>query len=567
MKQFIKNYTFSPSSKTVTLSDFSTVLLNRLLLITDVTNGTIIYQFNGNGLGASVTGNTVTLSYNTNVAGFNSGDSLQIVYDSATGDPTYDTPVLPNNAAKETGGNLATIAGAISSGKMNVNLAAGSSTIGNVEITDGTNTANVAPNNSTATGGAGNFLEIGGTGYTTSTLTLNSTTQNTSWFDMLNYPWLSIEVLTNASAATLSFQTSGDSSQTNVIGLALGSVSNTANTTTISTATTGAQQFYGSRGGRYFRISSNLSGASTATLVITFYTTPGALATSATQTSQLGTWTVGSNAATGSAAPSSAFYIGQQGASGNLVGLQGPIYAGDAHTGSAILSAEGYVYNGSTFDRQRSASAASGSTGTGLLGAGILGQYNSSAPTISSGNYNVAQLDSSGNLKVNIAAGSSGGTQYTNGSSQATPSGTVALGYDGANVRALKTDTNGGLAIAASATGGYTPGKLISAATTNATSVKASAGTLGKLSVGNNSATIYYLKLYDKASAPTVGTDTPVATYIIPANSNGAGSNIPLPPVGEKYSNGIAFAITGGIADSDTTVCAANAVVVSYAYI
>jgi hypothetical protein len=38
-----------------------------------------------------------------------------------------------------------------------------------------------------------------------------------------------------------------------------------------------------------------------------------------------------------------------------------------------------------------------------------------------------------------------GGTQYTNGSAQATPTGTVALGYDGANVRALSTDSSGKL--------------------------------------------------------------------------------------------------------------------------
>lgn len=40
-----------------------------------------------------------------------------------------------------------------------------------------------------------------------------------------------------------------------------------------------------------------------------------------------------------------------------------------------------------------------------------------------------------------------GGTQYVDGAVQATPTGTVALGYDGANVRALTTDVNGYLQV------------------------------------------------------------------------------------------------------------------------
>ena len=55
---------------------------------------------------------------------------------------------------------------------------------------------------------------------------------------------------------------------------------------------------------------------------------------------------------------------------------------------------------------------------------------------------------------------------------------------------------------------------IVSAATTNATSVKASAGIINDIVVGNNGAGVAYFKLYDKASAPTVGTDTPVATFL-----------------------------------------------------
>ena len=50
---------------------------------------------------------------------------------------------------------------------------------------------------------------------------------------------------------------------------------------------------------------------------------------------------------------------------------------------------------------------------------------------------------SGGSLNVNVTGGGGGGTQYANGASVVTPTGTVALGYDGSHVRALLTDTSG----------------------------------------------------------------------------------------------------------------------------
>lgn len=51
----------------------------------------------------------------------------------------------------------------------------------------------------------------------------------------------------------------------------------------------------------------------------------------------------------------------------------------------------------------------------------------------------------SGSLNVNITGGSSSGTQYANGTAVATPTGTVALGFDGSNVRALLASSTGQL--------------------------------------------------------------------------------------------------------------------------
>ena len=46
-----------------------------------------------------------------------------------------------------------------------------------------------------------------------------------------------------------------------------------------------------------------------------------------------------------------------------------------------------------------------------------------------------------------LVEGGGGGTQYANGDAVATPTGTVALGFDGANVRALTTDSSGNLQV------------------------------------------------------------------------------------------------------------------------
>lgn len=88
MKQIIKNYSFDKTARTVTFTDFSTVGLDRLFLITNVTAGVIVYQFNDPALGGSVVGNVLTLAYDTSAMA--NTDKLQIVYDSAAGDPTYD---------------------------------------------------------------------------------------------------------------------------------------------------------------------------------------------------------------------------------------------------------------------------------------------------------------------------------------------------------------------------------------------------------------------------------------------------------------------------------------------
>ena len=107
--------------------------------------------------------------------------------------------------------------------------------------------------------------------------------------------------------------------------------------------------------------------------------------------------------------------------------------------------------------------------------------------------------------------------------------------------------------------------RLISAATTNATSAKASAGQVGGWYITNTNAAARYFKIYNKASAPTVGTDIPAMTLLVPGNANGSGANAEFMN-GIEFTTGIAYATTTGAADADTGAVAANEVIINLLY-
>ena len=65
MKKLIENYTFDASAKTITILCDCNFTLDKLLVITNVTDGVIIYNFADSNLTGSITGNIITLSYDT----------------------------------------------------------------------------------------------------------------------------------------------------------------------------------------------------------------------------------------------------------------------------------------------------------------------------------------------------------------------------------------------------------------------------------------------------------------------------------------------------------------------
>ena len=88
--------------------------------------------------------------------------------------------------------------------------------------------------------------------------------------------------------------------------------------------------------------------------------------------------------------------------------------------------------------------------------------------------------------------------------------------------------------------------------------VKAGAGEVGGWCLSNNTGSVRYVKLYDKATTPTQA-DTPKMTLMLPANCL---ANV-LAPAGVDFINGIGVRCSTGVADNDTGAPTANDVVVN----
>jgi hypothetical protein len=194
-----------------------------------------------------------------------------------------------------------------------------------------------------------------------------------------------------------------------------------------------------------------------------------------------------------------------------------------------------------------------------------------------------ANLSATDNAVLDAIAASVAGTLTVDlgANNDVTVTGTVDLGAtDNAVLDAIAASVAGTLTVGSHAvtnagtfvvqdnpqtSGGLSMHKTISAASTNATNVKASAGQLYSVQVFNTNAAARYLKLYNDSSAPTVGTDTPVKTLTIPGNTAGAGLVLNWDK-GLAFASGIGFGLTTGAADNDTGAVAAAEIVVNLDY-
>lgn len=176
-------------------------------------------------------------------------------------------------------------------------------------------------------------------------------------------------------------------------------------------------------------------------------------------------------------------------------------------------------------------------------------------------------LATGGNVIGSLVANQSVNVSQINGVTPLMGNGVTGTGSPRVTIASDNTaNTNPWLIRHAAATTstGLLYSKVLAAATTNATSVKASAGALYGWHLVNNATTTRYVRIFNLAVAPTMGTSSPVMV-------------IPLPPSGGAVltpgllslplATGFAYAITAAAADLDNTACAANDVVGTFFYI
>jgi len=196
------------------------------------------------------------------------------------------------------------------------------------------------------------------------------------------------------------------------------------------------------------------------------------------------------------------------------------------------------------------------------------GVYNATAPTLTTGQQAALQLDAAGNLKTNIAADADNPIPTSDAADGPVSPGTAAtksmLGGGVYNSLAptlttgqqvsLQLDVNGNLKIAGGAaltsalgtpgpttgSSGYVTGLRLTSALANTGVIKSSAGLLYLLCLINMTAAVAYLHIYNQATAPTLGTSTPLMTFPMAAGQ-AVYAPFTIPP---RFSTGMAYALT-----------------------
>lgn len=79
----VDSYVFNPTAKTIKFNQYPSLQQEGIKLITNATTGVIIYQFNDSTKSGTVSGDTLTLTFNT--ASMSASDKLMIVYDPPKG--------------------------------------------------------------------------------------------------------------------------------------------------------------------------------------------------------------------------------------------------------------------------------------------------------------------------------------------------------------------------------------------------------------------------------------------------------------------------------------------------
>lgn len=189
-------------------------------------------------------------------------------------------------------------------------------------------------------------------------------------------------------------------------------------------------------------------------------------------------------------------------------------------------------------------------------------------------NARILKTDTSGELQVDVLSMPTTTVQATNldvqiGGSDSLTIGTLPSIPAGSNnigdvdVLSIAAGTNaiGNVGIIPRTSGGLDTYHLVSAATTNATVVKASAGQLFGWFIYNSNAAARKVAFHNTASSPTAGSSV-FFSLVIPPSS---GANV-FSETGITFGTGIAITTVTGLADSDATAVAANDLIINLWY-
>jgi hypothetical protein len=171
MKKLVTSYTFDASAKTIDSADFTS--LEKIQLITNVTDQIIIYNFADTSKGGTLSSTTLTLEHDTTA--MDDTDKLQIFVEDGTGPGTLPTGAA--TAANQTTANtlLSSIDGkitAVNTGAVTISAAlpAGTNAIGKLAANSGvdigdvdvTSLPGIAGDVAAAATDSGNPVKVGG---------------------------------------------------------------------------------------------------------------------------------------------------------------------------------------------------------------------------------------------------------------------------------------------------------------------------------------------------------------------------------------------------------------------
>lgn len=200
--------------------------------------------------------------------------------------------------------------------------------------------------------------------------------------------------------------------------------------------------------------------------------------------------------------------------------------------------------SGTTADQvQGNVAAASADSGNPVKVGGV---YSSTLPTLTNGQRGNLQLNAKGAVYTSIVDGGGFPVAVSNGASDGQAAASTALSvanyalvFNGTTWDRQRGDTTGTYVVPRPATSGGLSVVRLVAATSGV--IKASAGQLYTGVFTNTNAAIRFLQIYDKATAGTLSTDTPVVTIPLPPNTSVC---IDFSNLGGAFATGISWQFT-----------------------